>query len=148
MECDGCTLCCKLLHIPWMNSPAGEYCKECEENVGCKIYNSAPKECLKYRCAYHQMEKVGIELRPDKCGVIFEKITEDIFIALSVNSLHLKNIVRRQIDVLIKDGFSVALSKLNKIPIILTAAGKSKEEVYNAVKEKHYDSTKLYGRFN
>ena len=75
MECGGCTLCCKLLNIDWMNSPAGEYCKECEKGVGCKIFDHVPKKCLEFKCAYNQMEKVSIDLRPDNCDVIFERIS-------------------------------------------------------------------------
>lgn len=59
MECDGCTLCCELLNIPWMDSPPGELCKHCN-GTGCDIYDTAPKDCLLYECAYVQMDKASI----------------------------------------------------------------------------------------
>jgi len=61
MECGNCTICCKILDIPWMDSPAGEYCKECNEGIGCKIYNTAPKDCLGFKCAYNQVDNISIE---------------------------------------------------------------------------------------
>ena len=73
MKCGECTVCCKSLPIGWMDSPAGEYCKECEESRGCKIYDKASKGCLEYYCVYLS-EELDLSLRPDKCHVIFEKL--------------------------------------------------------------------------
>jgi len=144
MKCDGCTLCCKLLSVPWMCSPPGEMCKDVIEGEGCAIFDSVPVKCLKYRCAYHQMDNAGIELRPDKCGVIFEKLTEDIFIALSDDTDVLLNIVKRQIDSLTREGFSVALCKVNKIPIIYLCKGKKEEDIFLILKEKYHDRSELH----
>ena len=53
MECDECTVCYTLFAVD----------------------DEKPIEC-----AYYQMEKCSEDLRPDKCGVIFEKIADDIYL--------------------------------------------------------------------
>ena len=130
MQCDGCTLCCKLLPVPWMDSKAGEYCKECDIDIGCKIY--APKECLSFKCAYNQMEKCHIDLRPDNCGVVFERIGDDIFIGTTDSNLKkLKDVVSGQIMSFVKEGFSVILFN-KKIPVpYIFPSNCTKEEVWN-----------------
>ena len=72
-KCGECTLCCKLLHIPETNSKPNEYCKYCEINKGCRVYDERPDGCREFQCAWLQMVNVHIDLRPDKCGVLFEK---------------------------------------------------------------------------
>jgi len=111
MKCDGCTLCCKLLKIEWMNSPAGEYCIECFPDKGCMIYDEAPERCLEFDCAYIQMERVSINMRPDKCGVVFERL-DDIMIG-TVNSEvgRLNEDILNQISIFKRDGFSLVLYK-------------------------------------
>jgi hypothetical protein len=136
MNCDGCTLCCELIDIPWMNSPVGELCKHCEEGVGCKIYNTAPKDCLDFSCAYNQMEKVSINLRPDKCGVIFEKVTNDIFIGTTdPNISNLSDVAKRQIDSFLQEEFSVILfNQKIKSPFIYTTKNITADKVWEIFK--------------
>ena len=74
MKCGECTLCCTLLAVDDIQKQAGEKCVHCDN--GCAIYESRPDSCKSFYCAYAQMEKVNIALRPDKCGVIFEKIND------------------------------------------------------------------------
>lgn len=93
------------------------------------------------------MERVGIEMRPDKCGVIFEKITEDLFIALS-DDVPLKAIVKEQIGRLVCTGYSVALGKVGRQPIIFVGKGRNEEDVNRTLKEKYNGSSKLYSRLN
>lgn len=135
MKCGGCTLCCKLLSIPWMNSPAGELCIQCDQNKGCLIYNTAPKKCLEYKCAYAQMNKVSINLRPDNCHVIFEKIpNSNIFIGLADPAFSLHDNAKSQIRAFVQQGFSVSLSVLGQgAPMIFPIAGKSAEEIFKEV---------------
>jgi len=135
MECGECTLCCELLPVPWMNSPAGHLCNECDEGQGCKIYNIAPKKCLEFCCAYNQMKKVSINFRPDKCGVIFEKITDDIFIGtVDPNESKLKDIVKGQINSFLGEGFSVVLfNQKIKNPLIYHEKNTTADEVFKSV---------------
>ena len=135
MECDGCTLCCELLNIPWMDSPAGELCKHC--NNGCDIYDHAPKDCLEYQCAYNQMEKVSIMLRPDKCGVIFEKISNKLFAGtIDPKQIKPENIILNQISAFLNDGYSVILHHIGKNkPIIFNTKDRTKESVWFELQE-------------
>lgn len=144
MKCDGCTECCKLLDVPWMNSPAGELCKECDEGKGCRIYDTAPKKCLEFSCCYNQMKKVSMDLRPDKCEVVFEKITDDVFIGtLNPDQKKIQDVVKGQIDFFLQEGFSVALfnPKL-KTPLIYPAQDYTAEQVWNIIQE---ETKKRYG---
>jgi hypothetical protein len=137
MDCDGCTLCCELLDIPWMDSPVGEYCKHCEIGKGCGIYDNAPKDCLDYQCAYNQMDNVSLNLRPDKCGVIFEKISDKLFIGtIDPKQEKPQDIVMKQIDAFLNDGYSVILHhiKENK-PIIINTDNRTKESVWLELQE-------------
>lgn len=138
MNCDGCTLCCKLLPVAWMDSPAGRYCKECDPGVGCKIYDTAPEDCLKFRCAYNQMEKASINLRPDKCDVVFEKISDDVFIGtVDASVKQLNKYANGQIESFLNQGFSVVLFHQNiKTPFIYPAQGKTPDEVCDAIEKK------------
>lgn len=111
MKCDGCTLCCKLLPVPWMDSPAGEYCKECEPDIGCRIYKNAPEKCLEFKCAYNQMKSVSINMRPDKCGVIFERLDDIIIGTIDPEIGLLSKDILGQMDAFINQGFSFILYK-------------------------------------
>lgn len=134
MECGECTLCCKLLNIPWMDSQAGELCRECDENKGCKIYDKAPKKCLEFHCAYNQMEKASIDLRPDKCNVIFERIN-DVFVGtVDPDKNYFQDIVEGQINSLLNEGFSIILfNRKEPKPIIIPSDKHTKEEAWNIV---------------
>ena len=131
MECDGCTLCCELLEIKEVNSPAGELCKHC--NNGCDIHDTIiPKECSGFYCVYLQMENASINLRPDKCGVIFEKITTDVFIGtVDSKKIILSDDAYEQINSFLDEGFSVVLYHQRiKKPIIFNTPNRTKESVW------------------
>ena len=131
-------MCCKLLNIEWMDSPAGKNCRECDPGKGCKIYDHAPKKCLEFYCAYNQMADVSINLRPDKCRVIFERVTDDIFIGtVDPNVERLNDDVRGQIQAFLNEGFSVVLfNQKIKEPFIQAAKGRTISEVWDVVKEE------------
>ena len=131
MKCDGCTLCCELLNVPWMDSPSYELCKHCNDN-GCDIYDTAPKDCLDFFCAYTQMDKASIDLRPDKCGVIFEKITNKLFIGtIDPEQKGPADIVLKQISAFLNDGYSTILyHKKIKEPMIFNTKDRTKKSVW------------------
>jgi len=121
-----------------MDSPAGEYCKECDPGAGCKIYDTIPEGCLKFRCAYNQMEKASINLRPDKCGIVFEKISDDVFIGTVAASVkQLNKYANGQIESFLNQGFSVVLFHQNiKRPFIYPSQSKTEAEVWGVIKKK------------
>ena len=109
MECGECTLCCKLLEVNEINKLAGNDCKYC--TTKCSIYSIRPIACKEFSCAYHQMKKVSKKLRPDKCGVIFEKLEEDLIFG-TVDPSHTElNFITGQINAFLKEDINIVLSK-------------------------------------
>ena len=51
-SCEGCTLCCKLVGVPEIGLPPGQWCEDCDVGNGCKIYDDRPKPCQGFYCAY------------------------------------------------------------------------------------------------
>lgn len=107
--CDNCTLCCKLLEIHDIPvpSPIESYCMYCEPGIGCKAYNTRPEECCQYQCMWSQMECVGIELRPDKCHIIFNREGDDVICARIEKNHKFSKLVMNQIEAFNEEGFSV-----------------------------------------
>jgi hypothetical protein len=56
-----------------------------------------------------QMENAGIELRPDNCGIIFDRAGDDVICARLEEATKLKPLVMGQINAFIDEGFSVLI---------------------------------------
>jgi len=145
-SCDGCTLCCKLTNVPYMGAPSGEYCNRCSPGEGCSIYDKAPAHCKKFRCAYIQMLKVNPALRPDRCGILLEKINDSLFLATADGELgHISNLAKGQIQSLNREGFSVMLQQVSPHKFVcFMVAGAKKNEISKALEDKANDCTKLH----
>jgi hypothetical protein len=78
-NCGTCTACCKVYAIPELEKPAGKWCDHCEIGKSCKIYETRPQRCVEYECLWLQSQKdkarLGPELRPDKCKIVFSATT-------------------------------------------------------------------------
>lgn len=150
MKCDGCTLCCKLLNISWMKSPAGEYCRECTPGKGCKIYDKIPSKCLNYNCAYVQMPEPPQDMdhsriRPDNCHVIFERVTDKIMHGLLDPEYDLNEAIRSQIKSFMDQGFSVVIDTQGKDkPMIFAAPEANSDEVFKSIKSFRDGSSHIY----
>lgn len=76
--CGGCTACCRAFHAgdrpdeQHIAKAKGELCRLCLEGVGCSAYAARPASCVGYNCLWRQCSGMGEELRPDRCGVIFD----------------------------------------------------------------------------
>ena len=118
-----CTMCCDIFPVKWLNKPANTICKYCDK--GCTIHDAKQSECTDFNCAYIQMEAVHIDLRPDKCGVIFEKITRRIFIGTYNPKKEKSIIAAKQIKSFFNQGISVIMisSMQDKKPEILLSKG-------------------------
>jgi hypothetical protein len=131
-------MCCKLFPIPDLGLAAGEECEHAKAGIGCKIYKDRPNDCRKCECSYYQVEKAHVDLRPDNCGVIFEKATDTIFLGtIDENVTELSNVVLRQIESFLKEGYSVVLQhpKIGN-PYIYYAAGRTAEDVWKELQER------------
>lgn len=72
-ECDGCTLCCKVLDIgsEGVVAPPGSWCQHCDKTGGgCQIYAQRPEECRQFACFWVQRDDVPESLKPSKCRVV------------------------------------------------------------------------------
>ena len=104
MECGECTVCCTLSVVKELNKKVGEACKLCISN-SCSIYGNHPQVCKDYECAYLQAGN-NIELRPDKCGIMFSKRNERIFSGMIVPEMEISNAGIEQIISFKKQGYS------------------------------------------
>lgn len=74
-ECNGCTMCCKLLGVIELEKPAGKQCQHCNPGVGCKIYEQRPQGCKEFACLWLQ----GLapeEMKPDETKVVLDVRTD------------------------------------------------------------------------
>jgi hypothetical protein len=69
-SCGNCTLCCKLLRVPELAKPAGEWCSACRRGQGCGGYARRPPSCRNFECFWLLDDGFPDELRPDRCGVV------------------------------------------------------------------------------
>lgn len=127
-ECGECTVCCTLSVVKELNKVAGETCKHCINN-GCGIYGSHPQECKDFECAYIQGSG-NIELRPDKCNVMFFKKSDRIFVGAVVPNESVTDTARGQIEAFKQQGHSVVMLKLFQKPHIEVADGHNKQEIW------------------
>ena len=137
MECGSCTLCCKLPFIKETDSKLNEWCDYCEPTTGCKVYTIRPEECRIYNCVWAQMEKVGIDLRPDRCRVIFEKISDNVILGIKDPDYKLRKRVLGQIGAFNKEGISVLIADVfTRKPFMYAAEGHDKHEVWAVVENR------------
>jgi hypothetical protein len=110
----------------------GMPCPHC--NKGCTIWENKPKSCTELECVYYQMEKASEDLRPDNCGVIFEKIADDVFLGSVYSIKELSPVVAGQIEFLVKSGTSVIMVARHKHPLLCLAKGHSAQYVWQTLK--------------
>lgn len=51
-QCGDCSLCCKVLAVPEVFSPAGQWCKHFRAGSGCDIHQLRPKSCREFSCVW------------------------------------------------------------------------------------------------
>lgn len=142
MECGSCTLCCRLLNIKDVNSPAGSSCKHCKEGVGCGIYNIRPEPCREFKCAWLQMKTATPELRPDKCYVVFEKWSDSVIVGAT--EIGTSTLISKQIDSFRSESISVVLLDRNTKSKTYYLAP---DHTRKFIKQEINDSPKLHRRF-
>jgi len=108
-KCGDCTLCCVVFPIKEIKKPFNTVCSLLCES-GCSIYNSRPKECSDYDCAWVQEDDITVELRPDKCGIMFTKLDEQIMFGLLDPNNTPSEMGKMQIHAFVEQGYSVVMS--------------------------------------
>lgn len=129
-NCGDCTLCCTTCNIEELKKPSGTECIHC--SIKCDIYENRPDSCKDFKCAYIQMEKVSVLMRPDNLGVVFEKIADDLMFGI-VNSGHsdFKH-MKGQINAFLNSGINVVIMKNNN-PIVYHLDNVSPESLLKRV---------------
>lgn len=72
-QCDGCTLCCKVVAVNALAKPQGVWCQHCRAGVGCTIYDERPRECAEYECGYLVLPGLGAEWKPSVARLILSR---------------------------------------------------------------------------
>lgn len=71
--CDSCTWCCYFCAVPEYNSPENKYCEHCTPGAGCSVHDSRQQVCQDFQCLWLKQDQIPEGLRPDRCGMMFEK---------------------------------------------------------------------------
>ena len=108
-RCGKCTECCTLLDVPGTTS-AWEKCRYANKHgTSCRIYSNRPKACRNFNCLW-LLNGLAPELRPDKCGVVFQLYTEDkTVVATDEGKWNRSGPSRLLIAQMLKDGYVVWL---------------------------------------
>lgn len=79
--CDGCTACCKVMHVRELNKPAHQWCPHCKIGTGCGAYDTRPESCKVFECIWLQTQRgqkpLAHELRPDISHVVLTTTKDD-----------------------------------------------------------------------
>ena len=63
-NCDGCTLCCKVMGVAELDKKPGVECTHCIVGTGCGIYGSRPQMCREFNCYYLQNAELDARWKP------------------------------------------------------------------------------------
>ena len=69
-DCNGCTLCCKLLSIEELEKPPAVMCEHCADGSGCTIYADRPTECRGFFCDYLLDPALGEHWLPTRSHMV------------------------------------------------------------------------------
>jgi hypothetical protein len=63
-ECGSCSLCCKVLDVPALYKPAGQWCRHFRAGTGCEIHQLRPKPCRDFSCLWLAEDWLGDAWKP------------------------------------------------------------------------------------
>jgi len=63
-ECGDCSLCCKVLEVPALYKPQGQWCKHCKPGSGCATYRLRPKACRDFNCLWLTEDWLNDDWKP------------------------------------------------------------------------------------
>jgi hypothetical protein len=141
-NCGSCTLCCELLPIKELKKPASVLCSNCTLGKGCNIYSKRPESCRNFDCLYIQSDEMDISLRPNECGVMFEKVTTKIYFGTELpkkvgswKELKLFNYIKSLND----KGISIVISSFSNTPNKFFLAEGHKKEIVEKIIIREYE---------
>lgn len=127
-NCGNCSVCCTVCVVPDFDKKAGEHC--IKNGNGCQVYGNHPQVCKDFECAYYQGGN-DLELRPDKCGVMFFKKNERIFCGVVNPDKAPTALARGQVSSLNDQGYSVVMMKIGEKVHIMLANNHDAKEIYS-----------------
>lgn len=138
-DCGGCTLCCTVIEVKFLGKPAGKRCPFCEEAIGCNIFGrpERPAACGAYRCAWLFNATWPDELRPDRCGAVFEPFgLRNFAAAIDPNrpGAWRKGAAREAILKMIGIGYAVVVVAGNRKDVLLPS-GRTPKQVWDDLRK-------------
>lgn len=85
-DCDGCTLCCKVMNVPQLEAPAGTWCRHCDAAKGCAIHATRPQVCRDFFCMYITNKNLGPEWKPSACKFVISHEANGNRLAIHVDT--------------------------------------------------------------
>lgn len=108
-KCGECTLCCELLPIKWLGKPMNTPCIHCD--AGCLIHDTKDPECSGFDCMWRESGIDNDKLRPDRCGVVFEKTDDDNIYGNVRPGGNVSDAARMQMKAFVAQGYTLRLSE-------------------------------------
>ncbi|MBV9044076.1 MAG: hypothetical protein JO348_13580 [Alphaproteobacteria bacterium] len=69
-DCDGCTLCCKVMGVAELEKKPGAWCPHCVIAKGCTIYETRPSDCRTFHCAFIRNPALDETWRPSNSRLV------------------------------------------------------------------------------
>lgn len=115
---------------------------------GCMIHEAKPSECTDFDCEYAKAKKAHTDVRPDNCGVMFEKLTERIILGTLHPMRELDDeVCGGQINHFCNSGISVIVKKPGgetNVYLSEDHTGTEIREEFNNYILKRYGSSQLH----
>ena len=127
--CGECTMCCITPRIPELNKPERVKCTHC--TTKCNIYEERPNVCRTFQCVWSTSDW-DISRRPDKCGVIIEKLEGFLFAMCNrAEWLKLHNEFKRFTDL----GIPIVINSLHDGNNMVLPENMQPQEVINRIQK-------------
>jgi hypothetical protein len=136
-DCGECTLCCRLTEVPELRKPVNKWCQLCTAK-GCSVYETRPQSCRSFYCFWMLSLDVPDELRPDKCGILFEEVPGENILILLVdpdrpNAWRSEEIIRYT-DTKVAQGVALVVAVPDSpVKPMIVPAGRTKEQVVDGI---------------
>ena len=101
-SCGECTLCCKLMGVPEIPKPSAKWCADCDQGVGCRVYDTRPPSCRNFQCFWSIDEAFPDEFRPDRIGALAAFNDSPDSAVLHVDPAKKRALTSPRVDALIK----------------------------------------------
>lgn len=63
-------MCCKVIGVPVIGKPRGQWCKHCDADKGCAVYQARPDACRIYSCRFLVDPELDETWRPCQSGLV------------------------------------------------------------------------------